>query len=156
MPKFNPEQISLLARIATGRSASYSQALPFEAEGLIKDGKDGWIDLTTAGTKYLEANGFEYNARTGWVKTRPNPPKQKFLVPAFFVMHAASSAEADDLTSEIQAFALAKGIQLYLDEGLPTVAVSAESEREFHTVMDEPDIQSAARKALEAEAAAAA
>ncbi len=90
------------------------------------------------------------------MKTRPNSPKQKFLVPAFFVMHAASSAEADDLTSEIQAFALAKGIQLYLDEGLPTVAVSAESEREFHTVMDEPDIQSAARKALEAEAAAAA
>lgn len=156
MPKFNPEQVSLLARIATGRSASYSQALPFEAEGLIKHGKDGWIDLTTAGTKYLEANGFEYNARTGWVKTRPIQPKQKFLVPAFFVVHAPSDEEADDLTAEVQAFALAKGIQLYLDESLPTVVVSADSEREFHSVMDEPGIQSAVRKALEAEAATAA
>lgn len=61
--------IDTLARIATGRSGKQSEVDALTTAGYIKPAKDGWLDLTTSGRKYLISNNYKYEPRSGWVKS---------------------------------------------------------------------------------------
>ncbi|HEY9208509.1 MAG TPA: hypothetical protein VIP31_05635, partial [Acidovorax sp.] len=52
---------------------------------------------------------------------------------------------ADDLVGNMQRDYLEMGVSLYLDETLPTVQVDASAEREFFTVLDEPEVMEAVK-----------
>lgn len=67
---------------------------------------------------------------------QPVQPRQ-FLVPAFFLIAAATAEEADARAEEIQTLALKKGAPMLLDEALPTVEVG---DCDIHTVLDAPGI----------------
>ncbi|WP_087864223.1 hypothetical protein [Comamonas thiooxydans] len=70
---------------------------------------------------------------------------KKFLVPTFVVVEAESAEAADDLVGNMQLNYLGKGLILHLDETLPTVQVDASADREFFTVLDEPEVLEAAK-----------
>lgn len=70
---------------------------------------------------------------------------KKFLVPTFVVVEADSKEAADDLVGNMQRDYLEMGVSLYLDETLPTVQVDASAEREFFTVLDEPEVMEAVK-----------
>lgn len=84
------------------------------------------------------------NAVNGGVQETVAPAvTKKFLVPTFVVVEADSKEAADDLVGNMQRDYLEKGVSLYLDETLPTVQVDASAEREFFTVLDEPEVMEA-------------
>lgn len=73
--------------------------------------------------------------------------RARFLVPMFLVVRADDVDSAEEIAGKLQARLMAeRHAFLYQDEALPTVLVSGDADREFHSMLDEPAILEAVRQ----------
>lgn len=67
--EFSPQDLDLLAKIATDRSGKVQQEAPFRAKCLLRTAADSWTSITPKGRKVLQDAGYEYLPKGGWTRS---------------------------------------------------------------------------------------